>query len=107
MSSWKRTERAVASRLGGRRVPVTGRARGDAPDVDHPLFALEVKHRKSLPGWLKTAMHQAVAAARDGRTPAVVLHEHGKYHSNDLVVLRLADLEELLRAAGGNCGDVA
>ena len=41
-------------------------------------------------------MDQAVAAARDGRIPAVVLHEHGKHHSNDLVLLRLGDLEELL-----------
>ena len=94
---WKAVERAVARRLGGRRVPVTGRARGDAPDVEHPLLALEVKHRKELPQWLKEAMAQAEAAARDDKLPVVVLHEAGSRHSEDLVVLRLADLEELLQ----------
>jgi hypothetical protein len=97
MSSWKRTERAIASRLGGRRVPVTGRARGDAPDVEHPTLAVEVKHRKELPAWLKEAMAQAEAAARDGKIGVVVLHEAGSRHEQDLVVLRLGDLEELLQ----------
>ena len=41
-------------------------------------------------------MDQAVAAARDGRIPAVVLHEAGCRHAQDLVVIRLGDLEELL-----------
>lgn len=27
--SWKATERAIASKLGGKRVPVSGRGRGD------------------------------------------------------------------------------
>jgi hypothetical protein len=95
MSSWKRTERAIASRLGGRRVPVTGR--GAAPDVEHPTLAVEVKHRKELPRWLKHAMAQAEAAARDGKIGVVVLHEAGSRHEQDLVVLRLGDLEELLQ----------
>jgi len=92
--TWKAVERAIASRLGGRRVPVTGR--GGAPDVEHALLAVEVKHRKELPRWLKHAMAQAEAAARDGKVPVVVLHERGQRHADDLVVLRLGDLEELL-----------
>ncbi len=32
---WKATERRVATVLGGKRVPVSGRGRGDAPDVGH------------------------------------------------------------------------
>ncbi len=47
--AWKRTERAIAARLGGVRVPVSGRQRGDAPDIAHPTFAVEVKSRASLP----------------------------------------------------------
>jgi hypothetical protein len=92
--TWKAVERAVARRLGGRRVPVTGR--GGAPDVEHERLAVEVKHRKELPRWLKHAMVQAEAAARDGKVPVVVLHERGQRHADDLVVLRLGDLEELL-----------
>jgi hypothetical protein len=93
--TWKAVERAVARRLGGRRVPVTGR--GGAPDVEHERLAVEVKHRKSLPAWLKEAIAQAVAAARDGKIGVVVLHEAGSRHTQDLVVIRLGDLEELLQ----------
>jgi len=54
--AWKRTERNVAALLGGRRVPVTGRQRGDTPDVAHPLLSLEVKHRREVPAWLTGAL---------------------------------------------------
>lgn len=94
MPNWKRTEREVARLLGGRRVPITGRARGDAPDVAHPWLSIEVKERSSLPRWLLTALRQARAAARDGQLPVVVLHQTGQRHNDDLVVLRLADFRE-------------
>ena len=91
MTDWKRTERKIAAALGGQRVPVTGRARGDAPDVAHKWLAVEAKHRRTLPAWLQTALAQAQASAHDGQLPIVVLHQHGQRHANDLVVLRLAD----------------
>jgi len=90
-TAWKRCERAVASRLGGQRVPITGRARGDVPDVAHPWLAVEVKHRRALPAWLKGALAQAEAAAQEGQLPLAVLHEAGARHDSDLVVLRLGD----------------
>ncbi|GIV60277.1 MAG: hypothetical protein KatS3mg043_1366 [Rhodothermaceae bacterium] len=90
---WKRTERRVAERLGGKRVPVTGRSRGDAPDVAHAWLSIEIKHRQRLPAWIEDAMRQAEAAARDGQLPVAVLHERGRNHDRDLVVLRLADFE--------------
>lgn len=77
--------------LGGRRVPVTGRARGEAPDIAHRWLAVEVKHRRTLPGWLEGAMAQAEAAAGGDQLAVVVLHEERKRHSEDLVVLRLGD----------------
>ena len=91
---WKRCERAIAARLCGRRVPVTGRQRGDVPDVQHDAFAVEVKHRRHLPGWLREAVAQALAAQRDGQLPLVVLHEAGTRHADDLVCLRLGDFED-------------
>jgi hypothetical protein len=91
MTNWKRTERQVAARLGGKRVPVTGRARGDVPDVAHEWLAIEVKHRRRLPLWLLAAMVQARASAETGQLPVVVLHQHGQRHDSDLVVMRLAD----------------
>ncbi len=90
--SWKRSERAVAAILGGRRVPITGRQRGDAPDVAHPWLSIECKHRRALPAWIADALDQA-AAASDGRKrlPIVVLHEAGQRHGSDVVMLTLAD----------------
>ncbi len=32
--AWERTERRIAALLGGTRVPVTGRQRGNAPDSE-------------------------------------------------------------------------
>ena len=97
--SWKRTEREVAARLGGKRVPVSGRARGDVPDIAHPLFAVEVKHTSRMPALLLKAMAQAKAAVRGEQVPLVVLHEAGKRHTGDFVVLRLEDFE-------GLCGEL-
>ena len=52
MKDWKACERRVAEILGGVRVPVTGRQRGVAPDIEHETLSIEVKSRKSLPEWL-------------------------------------------------------
>jgi len=101
-NTWKSTERAVAAQLGGQRVPITGRQRGDVPDVQHDWLAVEVKHRKALPAWLHDAMAQAVAAQRDGQLPVVVLHEAGQQHDDDIVCVRLRDFVEWF---GGEIGD--
>lgn len=89
--TWKHTERTIAKRLNGVRVGVTGRA---TADVLSERFAVEVKHRKALPDWLKTALAQAEAGS-GGRMPVVVLHEAGQRHDGDFVILRLKDFEEL------------
>ncbi|MCS7256455.1 MAG: hypothetical protein RMJ05_11840 [Thermomicrobium sp.] len=91
MATWKHVERAVARRLGGQRVPVSGRA--GQPDVAHPWLSIEVKHRRKLPQWLTTALEQAERAARPDQLPIVVLHQHGQRYRESLVVLRLADFE--------------
>jgi hypothetical protein len=92
--TWKAVERQIARRLGGQRVPITGRARGSAPDVDHPWLSIEVKHRKRLPQWLLDALDQARAAANDQQLPIAVLHENGRRFSDAIVVMRLADFED-------------
>ena len=90
--TWKATERAIAGRLGGQRVPVSGRAQGDAPDIGHPRLSLEVKHRESLPAWLREAMAEVAACASREQIPVAIL-----------CVLRLEDLAALLEsgARGG------
>ncbi len=89
--TWKANERAIAKRLGGQRVGATGR---NTEDVSHDWLSIEVKTRRRLPAWLLAAMAQARANAPAGRLPVVVLHQVGRHHDNDLVVLRLADFEE-------------
>jgi len=99
-ATWKDVERAVARLLGGTRVPITGRSRGDVPDIAHPTFAVEVKLRGSLPGWLVEAMSQAEASVRDDQIPLAVLHRKGARHRDDLCVLALADLVALVERDG-------
>ena len=89
--TWKQTERAVARRLNGRRQGATGRT---GADVVNDWLAVEVKHRRRLPQWLKNALAQAKSGASEQRLAIAVLHEAGQRHSDDLVVLRLADFED-------------
>ena len=95
---WKHTERMIAKILGGRRVPVTGRQRGDVPDIEHKWLSIEVKDRRSVPNWIEDAIQQAEAAAYTGdwsnplhRLPIAILHHVGKKHSDDIVFMRLSD----------------
>jgi hypothetical protein len=97
MTAWKNTERAIASIVGGKRVPITGRQRGDVPDIDHDNYSIEVKHRKKLPSWIQDAMDQAIQSSRGNKAPIVILHEHGKRHDNDYVIISLKNFN-LLRA---------
>jgi hypothetical protein len=99
---WKNCERRVAVLLGGRRVPVSGRGRGDAPDVEHPELAIEVKSRKRLPAWVEDALRQAESAVRDGRTPVAVLHQDGQRYADSVVLVRLGDFARLLGRGTGN-----
>ena len=90
-SRWKATERAIASRIGGERVPISGRQRGDQPDVRHRWLSVEVKHRGVIPQWLTTALTQAHAAVRGDQLPVAIIHRHGGRHTEDIVCMRLAD----------------
>ena len=52
-----------------------------------------MKTRRKLPQWLRAAVEQAQRNADDGGVPLVVLHETGRRHDNDVVLMRLADFE--------------
>ena len=104
-SRWKKTERAIASIIGGQRVPVTGRQRGDVPDVAHPWLSIECKHRSTIPAWLTQAIAQARAAARGDQLPIVVLHQHGAAHASDLVVMRLSDFCDSFGPCGAEAAE--
>ena len=106
--SWKACERAIARYLGGERVPVTGRVRGYAPDVEHLRLAIEVKSWSQFPLRVATAMDQARKAAewakrrgKGDRIPIAVIHRDRTAIGNSWVVLSLADFEDLARLPGG------
>jgi hypothetical protein len=97
VKDWKQAERRIAELLGGQRIPVTGRQRGDTPDIEHAALSIEVKSRKSLPAWLLKALNQAQAASRDGKKmPVVVLHQDHAPYAHSLVVLKLKDFADHL-----------
>jgi hypothetical protein len=103
--TWKQAEREVARILEGRRVPVSGRQRGDAPDVSHSELSIDVKHRKTLPSWLLDAMDQANASSRGTQLPIAVLHQRGSQYEHCLVVVELGPFSRFISAAGANrCG---
>jgi len=94
--NWKSVERKIAALLKGNRVPITGRTRGYAPDIEHESFSIEVKHRKSFPKWLIDAFDQAIKSSKDGKTPIVILHGAGKKYEDSMVIFRLSDIIELM-----------
>jgi len=92
VKDWKACERKVAALLGGKRVPVSGRARGHSPDIEHERLSIEVKSRKQLPAWIEDAMNQAEACAKDTQLPLVVLHQDGQRYKEALIVMRLKNV---------------
>lgn len=96
MKDWKSCERRVAELLGGKRVSVSGRTRGDAPDVLHNSLSIEVKSRRRLPAWIEDALQQAEACAEDAQLPIAVLHQDRRLYPKSLVVMRLEDFSNYL-----------
>lgn len=98
-TAWKDMERRVASRFGGKRVPLSGSMSGHGTGADVmcqsvlPGFFIECKLRSSF-------HHHAIfrrvkdMAKREGRKPLLVTHV--KNEPGELVVLALDDFLELL-----------
>jgi hypothetical protein len=104
-STWKAVERGFAEALGGRRVPVTGRSRGDAPDVEHEKWSIEVKAGRVMSQRLLMGMAQAEEAAKGtDKVPLLCISQsHGPGHPTDrLVMLRLADFQQLIGVGVGD-----
>lgn len=87
--AFKDTERRIAHRLGGQRTGHLGGA-----DVVSDWLIVEVKHKKTIPAWIKGAIAQAKRNAQPGKLALVVLHEHGQRSDQDIVLLTLADFQE-------------
>ena len=84
----------IAEAIGGKRVPVSGRNRGDQPDIEHNYLSIEVKLRATLPACLHDAMDQAAKSARENQTPCVILRQKGQRADDAFVVFRLGEFRE-------------
>lgn len=84
-------ELAIAKLLGAKRNHF------EAEDLNHDTLSIEVKHRATLPKSITRWMNQAVQVAPAGKIPTLIMHEAGRHHVDDLVVLRLGDVLELAK----------
>lgn len=83
----KEVERAVAKKIGGRRVGILGQE-----DISHEKFSIEVKSRKAFVAekWFQQAERNA-----KGKVPLLIVHITGKRHDNDYVIIKLKDFMEV------------
>ena len=86
----KATELAIAKLIGGKR------AHFEKHDLDHPLLAPEVKHRRQGLRTLEKWLAQAEAAAPAERIPCLIVHAERQAFEESLVVMRLDRLVKLL-----------
>lgn len=97
--TWKHIERWWAAQLGGKRVPVTGRQRGSAPDIAHDRYAIEVKYGRVMSARLRLGMAQARASAvcQPGHIPLLCITQTvaGQRDNEHYVMLSLADWQSL------------
>jgi hypothetical protein len=88
---WKAAEVRLAELVGGRRVPVSGRGRGDVPDIEHPWLSIEAKSWSRMPERVVDALRQAEAANPGDRLPVAIIHGNGERYDRALVAMRLGD----------------
>ena len=77
----------VAQKVGGKSVGTI-----EGQDIEHPLFSIECKKRKSFVG--VKFMQQAFRNCPAHKVPLVIVHVTGQYHEDDLVMMRFKDWED-------------
>ena len=93
--NWKRLEREVARKLGGRRVPVTGLGRAEA-DVDGGPFQYQVKLGRRMPSYLHEWVDGiALTAKRKGATGVVIWKQPGERVDDSIVLMKLKDWQHV------------
>ncbi len=100
--AWKAFERRLATRLGGRRIPVTGER--DGADIVAGPFVYQAKLRQRMPSYLRDWLRGIVGTVERQATPAtgVVVWKAPNARADDAVVaLRLKDWEALLGTESG------
>ncbi len=75
-------------------MPITGRQRGDAPDIKHNWLGVEVKYKQKFPDWMTDAMSQAKAASRDNQLPVVIMCPKGEDTGKCWIMCELNELRD-------------
>ncbi len=91
---WKKFERRIAARLGGKRIPVTGERAG--ADFETPLLCGQTKLGRNMPAYLdEWLVGIRQAAAKKGKLGLVIWKPRGRRDDKAVVVMSLRDFEEL------------
>jgi hypothetical protein len=92
---WKAVERNVAKLLGGERIPVTGEREG--MDVRTPIFAVQVKHGRKRPSYLRTWLDGIRDAGKrgGGRLGIVVWITNGEGANDGIVMMQASEFAAL------------
>lgn len=98
--AWKRHERAVAEKLGTKRIPTTGHPFPDmVVEFGEMAFAVEHKSRKANPGWLLDALDQSVVNSF-GRIPIVLHTFYGERKNREVVSMDLDTFMRIVKSDG-------
>ena len=99
-STWKKLERRVCAKFGGKRTPLSGSnsqhgTSADCIDSCYPWLYIEVKHRACF-------LHHTIfklaakAAKKENKTPILVTHV--KNEDSELVTVKIEDFLEILHS---------
>jgi hypothetical protein len=99
---WKKFERRIAGKLGGRRVRAGER---ELEDIEHPILSVEAKLFKSVPVCMEGPMEQAERNAPKGKIPMVCMKKNGRLDDNALVFMRFKDFKRLMAPIVGKIDD--
>ena len=94
VTAWKDNERMIAKYIGGERVPITGRQRGDAPDIKHNWLSVEVKLRQRIPTWIKNGIDQAEKSAVGQQMPVLIIREKFQKADDALICMTLKEFRD-------------
>jgi hypothetical protein len=89
-STWKRLERETARKLGGVRIPISGRS---GTDVLHNKFEIECKLRSKI-GFKRWFDKLKKNASRNNKIPLLILKE--KHMKGEFVVLTMEDFQKCI-----------
>lgn len=92
-AAWKKMERIVGKKLGGRRGRCSVSGGADIEGVE--LFSVECKLTSRPPKYLLDAIAESERHAEANQIPIAIIHPKGSLHDKDIVCVRLRDWIDL------------